>query len=124
MLRTMIGPDPRDPLSLPDDGFDPVAATRRSIAGLRVAYSPDFGIFPVDARVAAVVRAAVADFAQAGAHVDEVTMRLPYTHLDLAALWLRQIGVLYRDTVAWARGIGIDLLLHHLLQQPPAYGSG
>src|SRR5439155_4107659 len=60
MLSTMIGPDPHDPLSLPDDGFDPVAATRRSIAGFRVAYSPDFGLCPVDARVATVVRAAVA----------------------------------------------------------------
>jgi hypothetical protein len=25
-------------------------------------------------------------------------------------VWLRQISVLYWDTVAWARGIGVDLL--------------
>jgi amidase/aspartyl-tRNA(Asn)/glutamyl-tRNA(Gln) amidotransferase subunit A len=121
MLRTMIGPDPRDPLSLPDDGFDPVAATRRSIAGVRVAYSPDFGLCPVDARVATVVRAAVADFAQAGAHVDEVALTMPQSHLDLAALWRRQVGVLYWDTVAWTRGIGVDLLGTHRADLPPHF---
>src|SRR5207248_8505571 len=121
MLRTMIGPDPHDPLSLPDDGFDPVAATRRSIAGVRVAYSPDFGLCPVDARVATVVRAAVADVAQAGAHVDEVALTMPQPHLDLAALWLRQVGVLYWDTVAWARGLGVDLLGTHRADLPPHF---
>jgi len=43
MLDVMAGPDPGDPFSLPADETDYVAATKRSIDDLRVAYSPDLG---------------------------------------------------------------------------------
>jgi len=46
---------------------------------------------------------------------------MTHTHLDLAALWLRQIGVLYWDTVAWARGIGVDLLGTHRAEVTPQF---
>jgi amidase/aspartyl-tRNA(Asn)/glutamyl-tRNA(Gln) amidotransferase subunit A len=121
MLGVMVGPDPRDPFSLPDDGFDPLAATRRSISGFRVAYSPDFGTFPVDARVAGVVREAVTAFEAAGARVDEVKIDLKHSHLELAQLWLRQIGVLYWDTVEWVRGLGVDLLGAHRAEVTPQF---
>src|SRR5581483_8472672 len=57
-MSVLAGYDSRDPLSL-DDQVDFLAATRRSIRGWRIAYSPNLDIFPVDGRVAEVVAAAV-----------------------------------------------------------------
>src|SRR5437667_326618 len=43
MLGVMSGPDDRDPYSLPAEGADYAAATRRPVAGMRVAWSPELG---------------------------------------------------------------------------------
>lgn len=70
MLNVMAGPDPDDPFSLPDDGTDYVAATERSIDNLRVAYSPDLQIYPVESTVRDVVDEAVEVLSDAGAVVE------------------------------------------------------
>ena len=54
MLTALAGYDARDPFSL-DEDVDFLPATRRSIKGMRIAYSPDLDVFPVDPRVAKVV---------------------------------------------------------------------
>ena len=64
-LDVLAGYDDRDPFAL-DDPVTFSGATRRSIRGWRIAYSPDFGAFPVDRRVAAVVQRAVHAFEEAG----------------------------------------------------------
>jgi amidase/aspartyl-tRNA(Asn)/glutamyl-tRNA(Gln) amidotransferase subunit A len=73
-MSALAGPDPRDPYSLPDD-VDFLAALDRDVAGLRIAYSPDLDVFPVDRRIAAVVAEAVRAFEEAGAYVEEVRHR-------------------------------------------------
>jgi aspartyl-tRNA(Asn)/glutamyl-tRNA(Gln) amidotransferase subunit A len=62
MLSVIAGADDRDRHSLPDPGPDWVGSTRGSIAGLRVAYSPDWGYAAVDPGVRTVVDRAVAVF--------------------------------------------------------------
>jgi len=52
---------------------------RRSISGWRIAYSPDFDVFPVDRRVAEVVASAVRAFEQAGAKVEQVRLGIEGT---------------------------------------------
>jgi len=121
MLSVMAGPHPRDPLCLPDDGVSYLAATRRSIAGLRVGYSPDFGSFPVDRQVAAVVADAVEAFELAGARVEEVSVRMPRSQQELAALWVRMVGVLYAADFAAFKRQGIDLLGEHRADMTPQF---
>ena len=121
MLSVMAGPDPRDPLSLPDDGMNYFDAVHRSIKGYRIAYSANFGVFPVDARVTKVVAEAVTAFSLAGAHVDEVNIDLTYTQQELSSLWLRQIGVLYADSVAYFKDRGVDLLGAHRAELTPQF---
>ncbi|QLG64149.1 amidase [Halorarum salinum] len=70
MLDVMAGPDPGDPFSLPSDDADYVAATERPVDGMRVAYSPDLGIYPVEPAVREVVDEAVGALADAGATVE------------------------------------------------------
>ncbi len=55
MLNALSGYDARDPYSL-DEDVDFLPATRRSIRGMRIAYSPDLDVFPIDPRIAGVVR--------------------------------------------------------------------
>ena len=112
-LAVMSGPHPRDPLSLPDDGADFVAATRRPIEDLRIAYSPDFGAFPVDPRVRSVVGDAVRRFEGAGASVEEVGLDLKHSHRELCELWMREIGLLNAQVLASLKEDGTDLLGEH-----------
>ena len=58
-LQTLAGSDYRDPYSLAG-GPDFVGALGGDLRGVRIAYSPDFGVYPVDPRIATVVAAAVA----------------------------------------------------------------
>ncbi len=74
MLETMAGSHPWDHYSL--EAAPAAYATRldgASVAGLRVAWSPDLGHARVDADVAALAKAGADVFAALGAHVEEVT---------------------------------------------------
>ena len=62
MLSVIAGPDDRDRHSLPGPDIDWMASARGNIAGLRVAYSPDWGYAAVDPAVRAVVDRAVSVF--------------------------------------------------------------
>lgn len=120
MLESMAGEHPRDPFSLPGDGSGYLAAVDQSIAGKRIAYSPDFGVFPVDNQVRAIVADALPAFEAAGASVEEIPLRLPRSHQELAALWIRQMGVLYAEVAASFKAGGLDLLgdhRHHLCRE-------
>ncbi|KZN22621.1 glutamyl-tRNA amidotransferase [Haladaptatus sp. R4] len=110
MLDVMTGPHPRDPLSMPDDGADFVTATRQSISGLKIAYSPDLDVFPIDTRVQSVVDEAVRAFETAGATVEEVKIGIEQSHRELADLWIRQNWMTYHSTLEGFKSDGIDLL--------------
>jgi Asp-tRNA(Asn)/Glu-tRNA(Gln) amidotransferase A subunit family amidase len=121
VLSVMAGPHPRDPFSLPDDGADFVAATRRSAEGLKVAYSSDLGIFPVDRRVREIVGEAVQAFEEAGALVKEVEVGIRRSQWELCELWMRQIGVLNAEVLEGMKAAGIDLLGEHRGELTPQY---
>lgn len=119
-LDALAGPDGRDPFSLRDLGqFH--TATRRSIQGMRIAYSPDFGVYPVDRRIAAVVADAVQAFSDAGAHVDEVRIDLPYDQKELSDLWCRQIMQTNVDAIENFKANGVDVMADHRDDFPHQY---
>ncbi|MFB6131652.1 MAG: amidase [Salinigranum sp.] len=123
MLDVMSGFHPRDPLSAPDDDSDFVGAVRRGIDGLHVAYSPDFGAFPVDDRVRAVVDDAVEAFEEAGATVERIDLDLGHAQAELADIWLRQIGALYQSMLVGFEQQGIDLLGDHRDELTPEFAE-
>lgn len=79
MLNVIAGPDPFEMFALQETGVDYLAALDgASVAGLRVAYSPDLGAPPLEQEVRDVVSEAVSAFADdLGAHVDEILIDLP-----------------------------------------------
>src|SRR5882724_631922 len=119
-LSAIAGYDSRDPYSL-DGTVDFAAATRRSIRGLKIAYSPNLDIFPVDPRVASVVAKGVAAFAEAGAHVEEVKVGIKRAQGELSDLWCRMITVMGLPAFDDFKAAGIDLLGEHRADFPPEY---
>jgi amidase len=107
-MTALAGYDARDPFSLPDE-VDFLGALDRDVAGLRIAYSPDLDVFPVDRRVAAVVAGAVRAFEEGGAHVEEVRLGITRDHRELSDVWSRLIMPINVATIEGLRAQGYDV---------------
>lgn len=119
-LQVMAGPDPRDPFSLTDTP-DFVAALSRPVKGWRIAYSPDFDVFPVELSVARAVAAAVRGFVEAGAAVEEIKVGIKRTQRELSDVWNRLMMPLNISSLEGLKGTGIDLMRDHPEDLPPEY---
>jgi amidase/aspartyl-tRNA(Asn)/glutamyl-tRNA(Gln) amidotransferase subunit A len=120
VLTAIAGYDPRDPLAV-DQPEDFTAAVRRSIKGMRIAYTPDYDVFPIDRRVAAVVHDAVGAFEDAGAHVEEVKLGIRRDQRELSDLWCRLILPINVAGIEGLKAAGIDLLRDHPDDLPREY---
>ena len=120
VLTALAGYDARDPFSL-DEQIDFTLATRASIRGWKIAYSPNFDVFPVDPRVAEAVALAVRAFEEAGAVVEEVKVGIKRPQRELSDLWCRLIMPLNVQTFEIFKANGIDLLRDHRDDFPPQY---
>src|SRR3954469_21451123 len=125
LLDAMSGEHPADPLSLPLLPESFLSAARSGKGPKRVAYSPDLGITPVDAEVAAITRKAAARFAEAGAIVEEAHPDLREAHecfhvlraFDFAiskAALLRTKRDLLKPEVIWNIEEGLKLTVEQL----------
>ena len=108
MLDVMAGPHPLDPFSLPEPETDYVAATRRPIDDLTIAYSPDLGIYPIDPRVRSVVDAAVSGFEAAGATVERVDLDPDLTHEGVLDAYYTFATVLWESLLDALEEEGFD----------------
>jgi amidase len=125
LLDAMSGEQPADPLSLPLLPKSFLSAARSGNGPVRVAYSPDLGITPVDPEVAAITRKAAARFAEAGAIVEEAHPDLREAHecfhvlraFDFAiskAALLRTKRDLLKPEVIWNIEEGLKLTVEQL----------
>jgi amidase/aspartyl-tRNA(Asn)/glutamyl-tRNA(Gln) amidotransferase subunit A len=119
-MNALAGYDPRDPLAL-DEKVDFVAALRRPIRGMRIAYSADLDVFPVDPRIAAVVAEAVRAFAAAGAHVEPVRLGIRHSQQELCDTWTRLMMPLNLGALDAMKDAGRDLIGEHRDDFPPEY---
>jgi len=75
LFSVMTGFDPADPFSLPDLGEDFLKDMKNDVRPLRVAYSPDLGIYEVDSRVGQAMEKAVETLRRLGLQVAEVEFK-------------------------------------------------
>jgi amidase len=119
-LDVLAGRDTRDPFSLLDKpNF--AKAPRRSIKGWRIAYSPDFDVFPIEEAVASTVRSALPSFQEAGASVEQVRVGIKRSQRELSDVWTRLIMPLNISGIEGLKESGIDLLKDHPDDLPPEY---
>ncbi len=71
LFDAMIGENPADPISLPNDGTSYLQASRSGWKPKRVAISRNLGITPIDPEVADIVMGAARKFEDAGIIVEE-----------------------------------------------------
>ncbi len=120
VLTAIAGPDPRDPFSL-DEKLDFTSATGRSLDGMRIAYSADLDVFPVEEAIRQTVGEAVQAFTEAGASVEPVRIGLQRSQGELSDLWCRLVLTLTLPVLADMKEGGLDLLGEHRDDLPPLY---
>jgi amidase/aspartyl-tRNA(Asn)/glutamyl-tRNA(Gln) amidotransferase subunit A len=119
-LTALAGPDNRDPFSLPDR-VDWLAATGREVRGLKIAWTPDFGVFPVEPVIVETCEKAVRAFEEMGCTIEPVDFGITRHHLELADLWCKAIMPLNLGAFETFKQFGIDLLGEHRDDFPPEY---
>jgi amidase/aspartyl-tRNA(Asn)/glutamyl-tRNA(Gln) amidotransferase subunit A len=107
-MTALAGYDPRDPFGVPEQ-VDFLPALDRGVDGMRIAYSPDLDVFPVDRRVAAVVADAVRAFEEAGASVEQVRLGITHDQRELSDVWCRLIMPINIATIEGLLAEGIDV---------------
>jgi len=91
----------------------------RGIAGKRIAWTPDFGVYPVEPVIVETCRDALAAFRGAGAIVEEVDFGIERHHLELAELWCKLIMPLTVGALETFKAAGVDLMGQHRDDFPP-----
>ena len=119
-LTVLSGDDPSDPYALTEQ-IDFAGAVTQSIAGLKIGYSADFGIYPVDPEIRAMVGRAVTAFEEAGAEIVEVDIDLRRTQGELSDLWCRLMMASDLQAFEAFRADGFDLLRDHRDDFPPEF---
>jgi amidase len=119
-LQVMAGSDPRDPFSLADTP-DFAAALSRPVKGWRIAYSPDFDVYPIESGVARLVADAVRGFVEAGATVETIKVGINRPQHELSDVWNRLMMPLNIAGLEGLKKSGIDLMRDHPEDLPPEY---
>lgn len=70
LLSVLAGPDPRDPLSIHETGAQFRGALDSDLAGIRMGWSADLGILPVEKAVVQTCQTALKGFEEAGCKID------------------------------------------------------
>ncbi|WP_394738970.1 amidase [Natronococcus roseus] len=97
-LSTMAGPHRDDPHSVPATD-DYLAAVDQPIDDLRIAYSPDLGIYPLEPAVRETIDDAVGALERAGATVDEVDPEFGHDRAEILEAFYAMA------TVRWQAGL-------------------
>ena len=104
-LNAIAHPDVRDWYALPDHNLDYTNPLGQGVAGLRIAFSANFGYAQVDPEVADLVKKAVAVFAQLGAIVEEVDPNFENPRHISQTLWQAGAAKLLRSFTPEQRAV-------------------
>lgn len=121
MLNHMAYYDARDPFSLPHPARDFTELMKKPVKDMKVGWTADFGLFPVDEEVRQIVHDAALRFAKTGARVEPVSFRFPRSAYEYAELWCRSICFdTATDMAAWKKE-GFDLIGDHRSELPEEF---
>lgn len=121
ILNMMAHYDAKDPYSLPHPERDFTKLMERPVKDWKIAFTPDFDIFPVDPKIESIVTKAAYKLEEAGAHVDRVRFNFTHSAEDFAHLWCKCISVdTSIDLELWKRE-GLDMVKDHRDELPEEF---
>lgn len=107
-MQAMASFDPRDPYSFPATN-DFLGALDRGAKGMKIGFTQDFEIFPVDPRIQATVEEAARAFTELGALVEPVEFKLEYSHNELTEMWCNLLAISSYDILQEFAASGNDI---------------
>ena len=110
MLDVIAGPHPSDPYSLPDRDASYISAVDRPVDDLSVVYSPDLGIFPLDANVREVLDRAIDALGNSGADIVRIDPAFEYSLREIFDAWKTTWQMTYTGLAEGFRVNGTDFL--------------
>ena len=87
LLNYMAKYDPRDPTSVPASHDDYLVEMAKSLQGKRVAYTPSFGLCPVEKEIDETVRKTLSLLKQEGVQIEEVDIRFNRSINEFMDMW-------------------------------------
>ncbi|UUW90612.1 amidase [Pimelobacter simplex] len=109
-LTAMARPDVRDPSST---GTAPPRFAehlgQQSLQGVRIGFTPDFGLFPVERGIVQVFHEALLALESLGAEVEEVRFGWRHSHTELTDTWCRTTAVGVHEGLGQLRDEGYEL---------------
>lgn len=119
-FSALSGPDPRDPLSLPESGALFSQGLKRDFSQVKMAWTPDLGIYPVEPVVKETLEKHLSAFKDLGAEVeqahpdvsgaDEIFQTLrAWRFAGLYGSLLKKFRHQMKDTVIWNTEEGLNL---------------
>ena len=122
LLDHMAHYDRRDPMSLP------INATKRfrvlinkPIKGMKIAYTRDFDLYPVDPKVRTAVWTAVKKLEDAGATITPVSFEWKHSLDEMMRCWAWAISVDTALDLAYWKANGLDLVKDHRDELPEEF---
>lgn len=116
---TLAAYDATDPFSI-EAQIDWLGATRKSIRGMKIGYSPDLGGFAVAPEISQSITSALQAFESQGAIVSHLSFKLPFDQHVLSDLWCRSVGMRMAGYFEATKQSGLDLLGRHASELPAA----
>ncbi|MFB6209925.1 MAG: amidase [Halobacteriales archaeon] len=106
LLSVLAGPAPTDPFSHPDDGTDYRGAVGDPTDDLRVAYSPDLGVFPLEDRLRRTIDDAVDDLAAVVDTIDDTDPAFDHDRETMLESWMTgyRVGMAERASILAEEG--------------------
>ncbi len=118
LLSEMARFDPLDPMSIKSEKTDYLKGLNRSLKGLKIGVTADFGIYPVEREIAKRVIDTARVFESAGGVVDNVDFSIPYTLNELSKMWCRSISIDTSIELELMKANGLDLIKDHSDELP------
>jgi len=121
LLNEMAKYEPRDPLSVSTNGVDFVKEMNKGIKNLRIAYTLDFDLFPLDEQVKKVFLDAIEKLKIKGTCIDLVHFKFKRSLKEYSDMWCKSISFDTAIEMQLMKEKGLDLVGEHAEELPEQF---
>lgn len=122
ILNQMAQYNPRDPISLPiNSNKDFTKLMRKSVKGMKIGFTYDFGLFNVEPEMTRLLFDAVMKFKDAGVEVEPVKFHFHHSVDDIMRCWAWSISIDTALDIQQWKNEGLDIINDHRDELPEEF---